>query len=65
MRQGAVYELDDTILTKLKKQGNGCSYSQWIIVCDHWGYDRANASGFKVERTTNGKMTVSVNPFLF
>jgi len=64
-RQGAVYRLDDTILTNSKNRAARtvtCSGLLYVTVGDTIAQKQVD---FKVERTTDGKMSVSVDPFLF
>jgi hypothetical protein len=64
-RQGAVYRLDDTILTNSRNRATRtvtCSGLLYVTVGDTIAQKQVN---FKVERTTDGKMSVSVDPFLF
>ena len=64
-RQGAVYELDDTILTNSRSRSTGvirCSALLSVTVGDTTAQKQVD---FKIEPTTNGKMSVSVSPFLF
>src|ERR1700679_3647587 len=64
-RQGAVYRLDDTILTNSRNRATRavtCSGLLYVTVGDTIAEKQVD---FKVERTTDGKMSVSVNPFLF
>jgi hypothetical protein len=64
-RQGAVYRLDDTILTSSRNRATReitCSGLLYVTVGDTIAQKQVD---FKVERTTDGKMSVSVDPFLF
>jgi len=64
-RQGAVYRLDDTILTNSRNWATRavtCSGLLSVTVGDTTAQKQID---FKVERTTDGTMSVSVNPFLF
>jgi hypothetical protein len=64
-RQGAVYILDDTILTNSRNRATRavtCSGLLYVTVGDTIAQKQVD---FKVERTTDGKMSVSVDPFLF
>ena len=64
-RQGAVYRLDDTILTNSRNWATRavtCSGLLYVTVGDTIAQKQVD---FTVERTTNGKMSVSVDPFLF
>jgi hypothetical protein len=64
-RQGAVYRLDDTILTNSRNRATRavtCSGLLYVTVGDAIAQKQVD---FKVERTTDGKMSVSVDPFLF
>jgi hypothetical protein len=64
-RQGAVYRLDDTILTNSRNWSTRavtCSGLLYVTVGDTTAQKQVD---FKVEQTTDGKMTVSVDPFLF
>ena len=63
-RQGAVYRLDDTIL-KFKNRATGaiaCSGLLDVTIGDTTAQKQVD---FKIERTTDGKMSGSVDPFLF
>jgi hypothetical protein len=64
-RQGAVYGLDDTILTNSRNRATravNCSGLLHVTVGDTIAQKQVD---FRVERTTDGKMSVSVDPFLF
>ena len=64
-RQGAVYRLDDTILTNSRNRATRtvtCSGLLYVTVGDTIAQKQVD---FKVERTTVGKISVSVDPFLF
>jgi hypothetical protein len=64
-RQGAVYRLDDTILTNSRNRATrtvNCSGLLYVTVGDTVAQKQVD---FKVERTKDGKMSVSVDPFLF
>ena len=64
-RQGAVYRLDDTILTNSRNRATRavtCSGLLYVTVGDTIAQKQVD---FKVERTTDGRMSVSVDPFLF
>jgi hypothetical protein len=64
-RQGAVYRLDDTIVTNSRNRAArsvACSGLLSVTVGDATAQKQVD---FKVERTTDGKMSVSVDPFLF
>jgi hypothetical protein len=64
-RQGAVYRLDDTILTNSRNRATGaiaCSGLLDVTIGDTTAQKQVD---FKIERTTDGKMSVSVDPFLF
>jgi hypothetical protein len=64
-KRGAVYKLDDTIRTKSKDRAAHavtCSGALDVTVADTTAQKEIE---FKVEQTTDGKMLVSVNPFLF
>ena len=64
-RQGAVYKLDDTILTNSRNGATGaisCSGLLSVTVGDTTAQKQVD---FNIERTTDGKMSVSVNPFMF
>jgi hypothetical protein len=64
-KRGAVYTLDDTILTKLRDRATHsvtCIGVLDVTVADTTAQKEVE---FRVEQTTDGKMLVSVNPFLF
>ncbi len=64
-RQGAVYRLDDTILTNSRNKATRtvtCSGLLDVTVGDTIAQKQVD---FKVELTTDGKMSISVDPFLF
>jgi len=64
-RQGAVYRLEDTILVNSRNRATReitCSGLLYVTVGDTIAQKQVD---FKVERTTDGKMSVSVDPFLF
>jgi hypothetical protein len=58
-RQGAVYRLDDR---NRSTRAVTCSGLLYVTVGDTIAQKQVD---FKVERTTDGKMSVSVDPFLF
>ena len=64
-RQGAVYRLDDTILmnsrTRTAREVT-CIGLLYVTVADTTAQKEID---FKVKQTTDGKIIVSVNPFLF
>ena len=64
-RRGAVYRLDDAILTNSRNRATRavtCSGLLYVTVGDTIAEKQVD---FKVEQTTDGKMSVSVDPFLF
>ena len=64
-RQGAVYRLDDTILMNSRNRAAEeitCIGLLYVTVADSTA---EKAVEFKVKQTPDGKMIVSVNPFLF
>jgi hypothetical protein len=64
-RQGALYRLDDTILMKSRNraaQEVTCIGILYVTVAD---VTAEKGVEFKVKRTPDGKIIVSVNPFLF
>jgi hypothetical protein len=64
-RQGAVYRLDDTILTNSRNKATRavtCSGLMSVTVGDATAQKQVD---FQVEQTPDGKMLVSVNRFLF
>jgi hypothetical protein len=64
-RKGAVYRLDDTILTNSRDSATGsvsCSGLLYVTVDDATAEKQVD---FDVARKTDGKMSVSVHPFLF
>jgi hypothetical protein len=64
-RQGAVYRLDDTIFMNSRNraaQEVTCSGLLYVTVADVTAQKEV---GFKVKQTPDGKIIVSVNPFLF
>jgi|ERR1035437_2061649 hypothetical protein len=64
-KRGAVYKLDDTIRMKSRDRAAhavNCSGSLDVTVADTTAQKEVE---FKVEQTTDGKMLVSVDPFLF
>ena len=62
-RQGAVYRLDDKILTNSRnRRAVTCTGLLYVTVADTTAEKQVD---FKVERTTDGKMSVSVDPFRF
>ena len=64
-KQGAAYKLDDTILTNSRNWSTGavtCSGLLYVTVGDTTAEKQID---YKVERKTDGKMSVSVSPFLF
>jgi hypothetical protein len=64
-RQSAVYGLDDTIPANPGNRATGaisCSGLLYVTVGDTTAEKQVD---FKIERTTDGEMSVSVNPFLF
>ena len=64
-RQAAVYRLDDTILMNSRNraaQEVACSGLLYVTVADATAQKEVE---FKVKQTADGKIIVSVNPFLF
>jgi hypothetical protein len=64
-QQGAAYRLDDTILTNSRNWATRavtCSGLLYVTVGDTTAQKQVD---FRVERTADGKMSVSVDPFLF
>jgi hypothetical protein len=64
-RQGAVYRLDDTILMNSRNraaQEVTCIGLLYVTVADATAQKEVE---FKVKQTADGKIIVSVNPFLF
>ena len=64
-RQGAVYRLDDTILMNSRNkaaQEATCVGLLYVTVADVTAQKEVE---FKVKQTADGKIVVSVNPFLF
>jgi hypothetical protein len=64
-RQGAVYRLDDTILMNSRNraaQEVTCSGLLYVTVADVTAQKEVE---FRVKQTPDGKIIVSVNPFLF
>ena len=64
-RQGAVYRLDDAILMNSRNraaQEVTCSGLLYVTVADATAQKEVE---FKVKQTADGKIIVSVNPFLF
>jgi hypothetical protein len=64
-RQGAIYRLDDTILMNSRNraaQEVTCSGLLYVTVGDATAQKEVE---FKVKQTADGKIVVSVNPFLF
>jgi hypothetical protein len=64
-RRGAVYALDDTISMKSRNRATRavtCIGLLYVTVADTTAQKEIE---FKVEQTTDGKMLVSVSPFLF
>src|SRR6266403_704007 len=64
-RQGAVYRLDDTILMNSRNQAAQevtCIGLLYVTVADATAQKEVE---FKLKQTADGKIIVSVNPFLF
>jgi hypothetical protein len=62
-RQDAAYRLDDKILTNSRnRRAVTCTGLLYVTVADTVAEKQVD---FKVERTTDGKMSISVDPFLF
>jgi hypothetical protein len=64
-RQGAVYRLDDTVLTNSinrSSQEVTCSGLLYVTIADATAQKEVE---FKLKQTADGKIIVSVNPFLF
>jgi hypothetical protein len=64
-RQGAAYRLDDTILMNSRSRATRtvtCSGLLYVTVGDTTAQKQID---FKVEQTADGKLSVSVSPFLF
>jgi hypothetical protein len=64
-RKGAVYRLDDTMLMNSRNQAAQevtCSGLLYVTVADTTAQKQVD---FKVKQTADGRIIVSVNPFLF
>ena len=64
-REGAVYRLDDTTFMNSRNRATQevtCSGLLYVTVADVTAQKEV---GFKVKQTADGKIIVSVNPFLF
>ena len=64
-REGAVYRLDDTTFMNSRNRATQevtCSGLLYVTVADVTAQKEV---GFKVKQTPDGKIIVSVNPFLF
>jgi len=64
-RQGALYELDDSILTNSINRATGaisCSGLLSVTVGDTTAQKQVD---FRIERAASGRISVLVNPFLF
>jgi hypothetical protein len=64
-RLGAVYRLDETILTNSRSRATGvitCSGLLYVTVGDTTAQKQVD---FRIEQATDGNLSVSVNPFLF
>ena len=64
-KQGAVYRLDDTILTNPNNRAGqevACIGLLYVTVADVTVQKEVE---FKMKRTADGKIVISVNPFLF
>jgi hypothetical protein len=65
-KQGAVYRLDDTILTNSRNWTTRAVTCSGLLSVTVGGDTTAEKQvDFEVERKTDGKMSVSVQPFLF
>ena len=62
-KQDAIYSLDDTIVVNSKKAGaSSCTGLMYVKVGDTVAQKEVE---FRVEQTADGKISVSVSPFLF
>jgi hypothetical protein len=62
-KQDAIYSLDDTIVLNSKKAGaSSCTGLMYVKVGDTVAQKEVE---FRVEQTADGKISVSVSPFLF
>lgn len=64
-KRSAVYTLDDTILTKLRDRSTHAVTCIGVLDVRVADTTAEKELEFRVEQTTDGKMLVSVNPFLF
>jgi hypothetical protein len=63
--EGAVYELDDTILANSRRSATGVINWSTLLSVTVGDTTAQKQVDFKIEPKTNGKMSVSVSPFLF
>jgi hypothetical protein len=64
-RQGAVYRLDDTVVTNSRSRTTGALTCSGLLYVTVGNTTAAKQVDFKIERATDGKTSISVNPFLF
>lgn len=64
-RRGAVYSLDDTILMKSRNRATRAATCIGLLAVTVADTTAQKEIEFKVEQATDGKMLVSVSPFLF
>lgn len=64
-RLGAVYRLDDAILTNSRNKKAGTTSCSGLLSVTVGDTTAEKQVDFMVEQTTNGTISVSVNPFLF
>ena len=64
-KQGAVYTLDDTVLTNSRDRVRRAVICSGLLYVKVGNTNAQKEVEYKVEQTADGKMLVSVNPFLF
>jgi hypothetical protein len=64
-RKGAVYSLDDAILTNSRNKTTGTTSCSGLLSVNVGDTTAQKQVDFEIEQTTDGTISVSVNPFLF
>ncbi len=64
-RKGAVYSLDDSILTNSRNKTTGTTSCSGLLSVNVGDTTAQKQVDFEIEQTTDGTISVSVNPFLF
>jgi len=64
-RKGAVYSLDDAILTNSRNKTTGTTSCSGLLSVNVGDTTAQKQVDFEIEQMTDGTISVSVNPFLF